>query len=100
MERIQPALVWAANASNELAARVGGFADHATSATRKYIPLFLALLAPVGLLPFVLATWCLGADLGWVSGFPVDGILSRWMIWAAIGVLFQFAVRAYRNIAR
>jgi hypothetical protein len=100
MERLQPALAWAANASNEIATRVGGIAEHATTATRKYGPLFLALLAPISLLPFVLAVWCLGADLGWMADFPVGGTLSRWIIWAAIGAAFQFAIRSYRNIAR
>ena len=97
MERLQPALAWAANASNEIAARMGGFADQATTATRKYGPLFLALLAPISVLPFLLAIWCLGADLGWTAGFPVQGALSRWMIWAGIGAAFQFAIRAYRS---
>jgi hypothetical protein len=97
MERLQPALAWAANASTEIASRVGGFAEQASTATRKYAPLFLALLAPVSLLPFLLAVWCLGADLGWTAGFPVQGTLSHWLIWAAIGAAFQFAIRWYRN---
>lgn len=100
MERLQPALAWAANASNELATRVGDIADQATSVTRKYAPLFVALLAPIGLLPFILAVWCLGADLGWTADFPVRGMLSHWLIWAAIGAAFQFAARSYRNIVR
>jgi hypothetical protein len=100
MERLQPALAWAANASTEIVTRVGGIADHATIATRKYMPLFVALLAPIGLLPFVLAIWCLGADLGWMGDFPVHGTLSHWLIWAGIGAAFQFAVRWYKNAAR
>ncbi len=100
MERFQPAVAWAANASSEFVSRVGGFAEQATTVTRKYSPVLVALLTPVGLLPFVLAVWCLGADLGFATGFPVHGVLSRWLIWAAIGALFQLAVRSYRKSVR
>ena len=93
-------MAWAANASSEIAARFEDFAEQAGTATRKYVPLFLALLAPISLLPFVLAAWCLSADLGWTASFPVPGILSRWIIWAGIGAAFQFAIRWYRNAQR
>jgi len=101
MERFQPALAWAANASTEFATRVGDIADQATSATRKYMPLVLALMAPIGILPFILAIWCLGSDLGWMADFPVRGTLSHWLIWAAIGALFQFLLRSsYKSVNR
>ncbi len=97
MQRFLPALAWTANASTEIATRVGGFADQASTVTRKYAPLFLALMTPVAITPFVFAAWCLGADLGVTADFPARGMLSRWLIWAGLGAVLQIAVRAYRK---
>jgi len=47
-------------------------------------------LTPISVLAFVLAAWCLGADLRWTSEFPLGGIVSRWMVWTAIGGLLSF----------
>ena len=44
------------------------------------------LLKPASMGAFLLASWRIGADLGWTSEFIVaDGILSHWQIWAVLG---------------
>lgn len=48
---------------------------------------FAALLAPVTLGCYLLASWRLGADMGLFGGFAITvGILSHWQVWTAIAV--------------
>ncbi len=54
------------------------------------------LVTPILVLPFVLAAWCLGAELSLLGEFPATGVLSHWMIWAGIGTLGLMAAARMR----
>ena len=54
------------------------------------------LVTPMLVLPFVLAAWCLGAELRFLGEFPATGVLSHWMIWASIGILGLRAFSKHR----
>jgi hypothetical protein len=52
-----------------------------------------ALLAPAALLPFTLAAWRLGSDLGFAEQFHfTGGPLSSWIVWLLIAAAMQSAV--------
>ena len=55
------------------------------------------LVTPMLVLPFVLAAWCLGAELQFFGEFPATGVLSHWMIWAGIGALGLAAAARMRS---
>lgn len=49
-----------------------------------------ALMTPASVLAFVFAAWRLAADLGMAGQFAIaSGAFSHWMVWLAVGVLFQ-----------
>lgn len=49
-----------------------------------------ALMTPASVLAFVFAGWSLAADLGMAGQFAIArGAFSHWMVWLAVGVLFQ-----------
>jgi hypothetical protein len=52
-----------------------------------------SLLTPAALIPFLLALWRLGADLGLAQPFQIaEGPLSSWIVWLLIGAAMQMAV--------
>lgn len=52
-----------------------------------------SLLAPAALIPFLLALWRLGADLGLAQPFQIaEGPLSSWLVWLLIAAVLQVAV--------
>jgi hypothetical protein len=49
-----------------------------------------ALLAPAGLIAFVLAIWRLAADLNWANSFAIpSGLFSHWQVWLGAAGLLQ-----------
>ncbi len=52
------------------------------------------LLRPASLGAFLLASWRLGADLGWTQAFLFEsGLAAHWQVWAGIGVLILLVQR-------
>ena len=50
-----------------------------------------ALLSPVSAVAYVLASWRLGADMGWAASFVINaGFFSHWIVWLGIGLALSF----------
>ena len=58
-----------------------------------------AFLTPAALLAFVLACWCLAADLSIAQGFAIaSGIFSHWQVWLFMAIAIEavaFALNRY-----
>jgi hypothetical protein len=53
---------------------------------------FAAALSPIAVLAGTLALWRLGADLSWMSNFPVQkGPFSQWLVWMGLAIVLRLA---------
>jgi hypothetical protein len=56
------------------------------------------LMTPVAVAGYLLAAWRLGADLNWLGDFFISkGLLSRWQVWLALGVVTQLAANQMKR---
>jgi hypothetical protein len=61
---------------------------------RRFAPVVSYLMTPVALVGYMLAFWRLGADLNLVGEFFIsNGLLSRWQVWLAIGIVTQVVAK-------
>jgi hypothetical protein len=88
--RFEQAADWTTTAATETAVKIGDFAGRTVASTREVAPLVRELLIPVTVIPFIMAAWSLGADLRLTGEFPLPGIMSRWMVWTGIGLVFYY----------
>jgi hypothetical protein len=57
------------------------------------------LLTPAAVLAYVLAAWCLAADLGVAGSFAIRGVFSHWQLWIAGAVLLSAAAFSLNRYA-
>ena len=92
VERLQPALAWAAAFSQATLLAVSRAGTWAAGTAQEFGSAVAVLMGPAVLSAYAFAVWSLTADLGWTDSFPfAAGPLSNWMIWLAGAVALHMA---------
>lgn len=92
VDRLQPALAWAAAFSQATLSVVSRAGTWAAGTAQEFGSAVAMLMGPAILSVYVFALWSLTADMGWTDSFPfATGPLSNWMIWMGAAVALHLA---------
>jgi|SRR3954469_10967213 hypothetical protein len=92
VERLQPALAWAAALSQATLSTVSRVGAWAAGTAQEFGSSVATLMGPAVLSAYAFAAWSLTADMGWTDSFPfATGPLSNWMIWLGTAVALHMA---------